>query len=253
MSRPSTERFSDRVADYVRARPSYPPEALSAFGEIAGLRPGSIVADIGAGTGISTALLLDRGWKVMAVEPNDAMRQAMDRQLADRSGFSSVAGTAEATGLPEASVDAIFAAQAFHWFDPEAAGREFRRILRRPGHVGLIWNTRSLDASPFSRAYERLLTDWGTDYAKIRHRNLETQEIHAFLGEGVDVRHFQNRQELDLEGLTSRLLSSSYTPAADSPRRAPMLEDMRRIFEEYREDGHVTLFYDCELHVARWS
>lgn len=253
MSNRPRERFSDRVEDYVRARPTYPAEAIRTFGDAAGLDRHSIVADVGAGTGISTALLLAQGWDVIALEPNAAMRSAMEDGLGAVAGFRSLPGSAENTGLPDGSVDAIFAAQAFHWFEPAKAAREFRRILRRPASVGLIWNTRSVDASPFLRGYEALLARWGTDYAKIRHRNIETAEIHAFLGPEADVYTFPNHQELDLDGLTSRLLSSSYTPPADSPDREPMLRELRELFEAHNENGMVSILYECELHVGRWK
>ncbi len=127
-----TQRFTHRVEDYIRARPSYPAAALDVLAEACGLGPDSAVADIGAGTGIFTELLLAHAGTVYAVEPNDAMRAAAETHLAHRPGFVSVAGTAEATGLAAGSVDLVTAAQAFHWFDPDRTRAEWQRILR-PG------------------------------------------------------------------------------------------------------------------------
>src|SRR5262249_48098424 len=124
----STQRFSDRVADYVKFRPTYPREVVTFLHNTCGLEPRAQVADMGAGTGIWAKVLLDEGHPVVAVEPNDAMREAANTWLASYQGFSSVAGTAEATTLNDASVDLVIAAQAFHWFDPVTARREFARI-----------------------------------------------------------------------------------------------------------------------------
>src|SRR4051812_29902068 len=129
-----TERFSDRARDYVRFRPSYPSEAIDEV--LRGLPAGIVCADVGAGTGISARLVADRGVKVIAVEPNAAMRgAATPHELVEWR-----AGTAEATGLGTAAVDLVVCAQAFHWFDPARALEEFHRILRPGGRVALMWN-----------------------------------------------------------------------------------------------------------------
>ena len=110
-----TQRFSDRVDDYVRYRPSYPAAVMEAPREYAGLGPSSVVADIGSGTGIFALLLLRMCARVYGVEPNEAMRVAGERLLAGWTNFASVAGTAEATGMPDASVDLVTAAlRAFY-------------------------------------------------------------------------------------------------------------------------------------------
>src|SRR4051812_43629153 len=167
-----TERFTDRVEDYVRHRPGYPDAVLTLLAREAGLTPAAVVADVGAGTGISSELFLRFGCTVHAVEPNAAMRQAAEAWLAGRAHYHSHAGTAEATGLPDRSVDYVVAGQAAHWFDLPAAAREFARILRDPGWVVLLWNTRKTDATPFLRAYEALLHRYGTDYRQVVHTNL---------------------------------------------------------------------------------
>ena len=130
--RDPTQRFGDRVAQYIRYRPSYPVEVISTLERSCGLSEDSVVADIGAGTGIFTGLLLQSGATVIAVEPNDEMRSAADRSLGDQPKYASCGGSAENTGLDGASVDIITAAQSFHWFRPEGAREEFARILK-PG------------------------------------------------------------------------------------------------------------------------
>jgi SAM-dependent methyltransferase len=113
----STERFSNRVADYVRYRPDYPPAVVAFLQAHAGLTATSTVADIGSGTGIFTHHLLELGCKVYAVEPNGPMREAAEPLLNRFDGFVSVDGTADNAGLPAQSVDLIVCAQAFHLFN----------------------------------------------------------------------------------------------------------------------------------------
>src|SRR5262249_648330 len=143
-----TSRFGARVDDYVKARPSYPAGLLAVLARECGLDKKSIVADLGSGTGIFTRLLLESGATVYAVEPNDEMRAAAERDLASER-FHSVRGRAEATTLPDASIDLATAAQAFHWFDVEATRRELVRILRPAGLAVLVWNDRDAQATPF--------------------------------------------------------------------------------------------------------
>src|SRR4051812_35209407 len=115
----TVERFSNRVANYVKYRPGYPPEILEIFRDEMNLTGDSVVADIGSGTGISARVFLENGNPVFGVEPNAAMRAAAKEFLKSFPQFESVEGTAEATNLPDRSVDLVIAAQAFHWFDHE--------------------------------------------------------------------------------------------------------------------------------------
>ena len=154
-----TRRFSDRVDNYVRYRPSYPTAVLETLRSECDLSVATVVADIGSGTGILTRLFLENGNRVYGVEPNAEMRGAAEKLLRDFPGFESVAGTAEETGLAANSIDLVVAAQAFHWFDPDRAGMEFQRILRPGGWVALVWNERLVGASPFLREYEELLSE----------------------------------------------------------------------------------------------
>ncbi len=228
----ATSRFSDRVENYVRYRPGYPSEILPVLSTECGLTRNHIIADIASGTGIWTRTLLENGNPVYAVEPNVDMRQAGERLLADFSRFTSVAGSAEATTLPDASVDFVTAAQAAHWFDRPRTRREFVRILKPQGWLVLLWNERLTDSTPFLRAYEQLLLDYGTDYADVRHERT-TDAVNEFFDPApYRERTFPMRQEFDYAGLEGRLLSSSYAPGPGHPKHAPMLqrieEDLRR-------------------------
>jgi SAM-dependent methyltransferase len=245
-------RFTDRVEDYARYRPRYPPTTLDVLRECGALDGDAVIADIGSGTGLSSALFLEAGYEVFAVEPNAAMRAAAEAVHAGNPRFHSRAGSAEATGLPDRSVDCVVAGQAFHWFEPDGARREFARILRPHGPVVLMWNTRRAGATAFLRAYEALLQQHGTDYREVDHRRVTDDRLRDFFARGAYVKRvLPNAQDLDLDGLRGRLLSSSYTPAAGDPRRAPMLAALERLFDAHQQGGHVRMDYDTEVYVGR--
>lgn len=239
-----TQRFSNRVDNYIRYRPSYPPEVIKLLQTECGMTQNSIVADIGSGTGKLTELLLPHAKQVFAVEPNPEMRGAGERLLQAQPNFTSVAGTAEATALPGGSVDLIVAGQAFHWFDRERTRTEFRRILKPGGNVALIWNDRQLEATPFLSAFETLLLGLGTDYEKVNHRNVDRKIISEFFEREPFVKSFPYSQTFDYEGLKGRLLSSSYAPAEGEPGCAAMLAKLRAIFAAHQQNGQVAFLYD---------
>src|ERR1700687_2180461 len=169
----SNERFSSRVENYVRFRPGYPAEVVEVLKKDRGLTRDSVVADIASGTGIFTRLLLEHGNRVFGVEPNPEMRRAGEEYLAHYPNFTSVAATAENTGLPDQSIGLVTVAQAAHWFDREKALREFQRILRPAGYLALLWNDRRLEATAFDRDYEQMLLQYGTDYADVKRLDAE--------------------------------------------------------------------------------
>jgi SAM-dependent methyltransferase len=242
-----TRRFSERVEDYARYRPKYPPDLIPLLQAEIGLSPGWRIADVGSGTGLSAELFLALGCEVFGVEPNDEMRAAAEASLRNRP-FRSVAGRAEATTLPPGSVDLAFAGQAFHWFEVGQARREFSRILRSPKRVALVWNTRKLDGDPFLREYEELLLRFGTDYDRVRHDKRRQRLLAGFFAHGFSQRELPNHQELDRDGLRGRLLSSSYTPGESDPARAAMLSELDAIFSRHEARGQVHLEYETEIY-----
>ncbi|HVS66337.1 MAG TPA: methyltransferase domain-containing protein [Thermoanaerobaculia bacterium] len=245
-----TGRFADRVEAYRSARPGYPAALFDHLDERVGGLAGRRVADLGSGTGILTAELLERSCRVWAVEPNEAMRRAAEQELAGRDGFHSVAGSAEDTGLEPASVELATAAQAFHWFDLEATRRELQRILVPGGTVAVIWNDRRRQGA-FLEAYEAFLLEWATDYRAVRETYGVAERLGAFFAAGTLERAvFANQQELDLDGLRARLSSSSYLPGRDHPRAAPMLAAARRLFASHESQGVVRIEYDCTLYLG---
>jgi ubiquinone/menaquinone biosynthesis C-methylase UbiE len=249
MSQSPTARFSDRVENYVRYRPGYPPEVLELLRAQCGLRPSHVVADIASGTGVFTRLLLENGNSVFAVEPNAAMREMGIEQLESLGSnrLMSVAGTAEETTLRSASVDFVTAAQAAHWFDLPRARAEFVRILRPDGWCVLIWNERETTTTPFLRDYEQLLLTYGTDYKEVRHE-YTTVKIHEFFAPALsEERVYSLSQQFDYEGLAGRLWSSSYAPLEGHPSYEPMMRELQRIFRAHAEDGAVDFEYKTRV------
>ncbi len=248
-----TKLFSPRIGAYTRYRPSYPSAIIELLGGECGLRPGWIIADIGSGPGNLTRLFLENGNRVFGVEPNREMRKAGEQFLGGYPGFASVDGRAEATGLPDGSVDLVVAGQAFHWFDRDRARGEFRRILRSPRWVALVWNERRVSGTRFLQAYERLLVRYGMDYAEARHRDAaDATALDEFFGpHGYRRASFENAQMFDFEGLRGRLLSSSYAPLAGQPGHGEMLAELRGIFEAHQENGMVAFEYDTNVYYGR--
>jgi len=247
----ATSRFSDRVENYVRYRPGYPPDVLQVLQAACGLSADHVVADIAYGTGIWTRALLENGNPVLGVEPNTEMREAGERLLAEFPHFNSVAGTAEATTLPDRSVDFVTAAQAAHWFERARARQEFVRILKRGGWLVLLWNERLTDSTKFLRDYEQLLLTYGTDYEEVRHERTTDAVNEFFDPEPFEERAFPMRQEFDYAGVEGRLLSSSYVPGPEHRQYASMLQELRRIFDDYAVQGRVMIEYKTRLYFGR--
>jgi SAM-dependent methyltransferase len=247
----ATSRFSDRVENYVRYRPGYPPEALAVLREECGLTPTHVVADIASGTGIWTRMLLENGNRVYGVEPNAEMRLAGERLLAGFPNFTSVDGKAEATTLPDASLEFVTAAQAAHWFDRERSREEFIRILRPGGWLVLLWNERLIDTTPFLRDYEQLLLEFGTDYQDIRHEKTTDKVSEFFDPVPYTERVFPMRQEFDYTGIEGRLLSSSYVPGPGDANYQPMLKELQRVFAKHAVAGRASFEYKTRVYFGR--
>jgi SAM-dependent methyltransferase len=244
------QRFSTRVADYVRYRPSYPSALIDLLRAECALRPGHVIADIGSGTGFLSELFLKNGNRVYGIEPNKDMRQAGEEYLASYDGFSSIDGSAEATTLDDASVNFITAGQSFHWFEPDAARREFVRILKPSGWMVIAWNDRRMEEAPFTRAYEGILERFGIDYKNVKDSYPEADRIQGFLST-FNQRDLPNHQILDWDSLRGRLRSSSFTPAEGHPNFAPMMEELRKLFDVHQQEGKVRMDYFTRIYYGQ--
>ena len=246
----ATKRFSNRVQNYLKYRPTYPAAIIPLLESECGLTPESVIADIGSGTGLLTELFLKKGNQVFGIEPNSEMRAAGESLLAKYPNFSSVPATAEATTLSDHSVDFVVAGQAFHWFNREMAREEFRRILKATGWVVLVWNGFRVESSPLTAAYQELVLRYGTDYQEVR-RELVGRELESFYAPGCKTAHFQFQQIFDYVGLEGRLLSSSFAPEPHHPNYEAMLHDLRKIFDANEKNGQVVFDYETELYYGQ--
>jgi len=252
MSTDPTRRFSNRVEDYIKYRPNYPRALVGLLEEECGMTRESVIADVGSGTGILSELFLRNGNRVYGVEPNREMREAGASLLSAYEKFVSVDGRAEATTLEDSSVDFVTVGQSFHWFDPAAARREFKRVLKDEGWAVLVWNDRRTEGTPLLAEYERLLLEYGTDYVEVSSKWAESELINALYGEGgFRTKEFDNEQVVDFDGLKGRLMSASYAPVPGHPNHEPMLRALAAIFERHQRDGRVRIEYETKVFYGR--
>lgn len=248
-TRDPAERFTRRVEHYVKYRPSYPHGVIDTLHDEGLLSLDDVIADVGSGTGKLAELFLAGGNRVMGVEPNRAMREAGEAVLGHHEGFMSVGGRAEATTLQDESVDIVTCGQAFHWFDRTATRREFSRILKPRGRILIVWNDREIEATPFMKAYEAFLQQYGTDYRTVDHRRIGDDAIAAFFHPARHrFKRLPNEQRLDRDGLRGRLLSTSYIPDEGEPGYDEMLEALDGLFRDHEKNGTVTFVYSTRMY-----
>lgn len=251
MSHNSITRFSDRVDNYVKYRPHYPPEIIDYLKSEYILNDDSVIADIGSGTGISAEFFLKNGNKVYGVEPNKEMREAAERLLMDFNNFVSITGTAEDTTLSNNTIDLIVAGQAFHWFEAEKTKEEFRRILKSNGKIVLMWNVKKMDTNEFMNEYEKFLFKYCPEFPEVRHEKMSDDDVISKYFDGkFELEIFSNYQMLDIEGFKGRLLSSSYAPTASHPNYEPMLKALKDIFEKFNENRKIRFEYDTKIYTG---
>jgi SAM-dependent methyltransferase len=243
--------FSAKVADYLASRPDYPAPLFKALGTACDLPAGALVADIGAGTGLLTQGLLQEGYRVVAVEPNAAMRKACDNLLGPIPGYRSVEGCAEAIPLEPSSVDLVTAAQAFHWFEVGKARAECLRVLRPQGQVALVWNDRVLD-DPVHTALDTIFAQFGGARRAALLAHEDRAGVAGFFG-ATSPREFSwpHEHRLGEEGLASLVFSRSYMPQRESPAGREVAARARQVFARHAADGVLAVRYRTIAIVGR--
>ena len=247
----SKERFGNRVDNYVKYRPSYPSEAIDYIVAQTKSNDQSVIADLGSGTGKFTRLLLERCFCVVAVEPNDNMREAAEKELSDFDGFRSIPASAEKTTLDNNSIDLITVAQAFHWFDRDICKAEFKRILKPNGCVCLIWNRRETTPG-FIKDYSDIIKKWYDHYsAGSAQEHITAAVFDEFFDGNYQIKNFHWNEPHDFEGLLGRSLSNSHAPVVGHLNHEPLKADLRDLFERYNENGTVYFEYRTEVVIGR--
>lgn len=249
-----TERFTNRVENYIKSRPGYPDLVLETLRKSCGLAPSWSIADIGSGTGLLTELFLKNGNTVYGVEPNAEMRDASVKLLSAYPKYRAVDGSAEDSKLPASGVRLITAAQAFHWFHQAKARQEFQRILQPGGYAAIIFNTRKVEGSPLGEDYEVIVRKYGTNYTDLRHENLSDTEIGGFFGpKGCAKTTCPNNQLFDREGFRGRIASMSWVPVKGQSGYEEMMRELEPVFSRHQKNGKVLFEYVTELYYAQMS
>jgi len=238
MGEDSARRFDRRAASYARARPGYPEELLDHLFEKGVLEAGFQVADVGSGTGIFSKMLMDRRLTVYAIEPNEEMRREAERALGAKPGFRSIDGRAESTTLDNGSVDAVCAAQSFHWFDPPRARKEFQRILKPKRFVVLVWNQREVSKGSFVEDYDGIIGRYSSEHGEIDSRKNEPERI--FQGSRYDRIELRHSKEYDLPTLLEYAISVSHLPGPWDPSYVDFSNEVREVFERHQISGKIS-------------
>jgi len=248
------DRFVGRVENYRRFRPRYPAAILDLLEADCNFTSDVHVADIAAGTGLFTEILLQHGNPVTAVEPNEEMREACITLQSRYSLLKVLDGTAENTGLPSHSVDFITVAQAFHWFDPVGCHKEFIRSLRPNGWCVIVFNQRRTSGDPFHDGYEELTQRHNIDYDSVTKRYPDEASLRRFFApNAMRFSTLQNNQQLTYETLLGRTASSSFMPNSSHPGFTGMRADLEKLFSSNASNGLIQLDYVCIVSYGRLS
>ncbi len=244
----SEKRFNGKGDIYEKARPSY-ASALFDFMETALKIPeGAVFADIGAGTGIFSEQLLNRGYRVYAVEPNADMRRKAEEKAFGRANFVCVNGTDANTALPDQSADCVCAAQAFHWFDAAAFKKECRRILKPGGKVMIVYNSRS-ESVECTRRLADIHRKYCPEFQGFS-KGMNDEKCRAFFGGECEVFKTDNSTVYDRQGFVNRALSSSYSLREGDAKYFEYLAQLGNLFDELCANGELTVQTDTVAYIG---
>jgi SAM-dependent methyltransferase len=247
--RASTGFAGDMHATYAAGRPSYPDEAVAVAARALDLTPDSTVVDLAAGTGKLTRVLLPRFPHLTAVEPSESMRAALRRELP---GVTVLDGTAEALPVPAASIDAVFAAQAYHWFRPAETARELTRVLKPRGGLVLLWNREAWDEAehPWLPDFRALVAPHKPSPDDFPGGEDRWREALERLGRFAPVTEqtFEHVHTLDADGFTALIASWSWIANLPDDERAALLTRIRDLLPANEE---LRLRYRTDLHWTR--
>ena len=246
----SEVKFTGKSQLYDQHRPSYPFVFFKELITKEGKSKNSVVADIGAGTGIFTSVLTGICDHVIAIEPNDEMRAVLNKKMISNKNCLCLKGKAEKTGLSTNSVDLITVAQAYHWFDSVAFKQECKRILKPNGRVMLIWNSRDHE-SKLNKETARISKNYCQDFRGFSGGiNIEKLDLQAFFSKGYERYSFSNPLKMTKEQFIGRNLSASYAPKAEDSSYNIFVEELGYLYEQYRSDNHIIVPNDIHVYVG---
>ena len=242
--------FDHCSGDYAAHRPSYPDAVVEAVCAAIGGAGGAWAADIGAGTGIFTRQLAERGIRVIAIEPSTSMLGQMDERLVSR--VRRVAGTAERTALADASVDLVTFAQSFHWVNPPYALAEIGRILGQGGVLALVWNNRDMRVE-FVRAFEQMIEKWNPAYrCEYRRQDWAGKVAATGLFTPLELTTYESNWRMPQEGFIGFTRSASYIRNVLSRDDRPRFEEeVRSLLREFFGANDCVVPLVSELWLCR--
>ena len=251
----NAEKFRGKSSDYAKYRERYDAELiLPLLRTWCGLTPEWMIADVGAGTGMLGDVFRANGNAVIAVEPNAEMRALCERLHAGDTWFRVTAGTAEETGLPEATVDLVSVGRALHWFRAEDAMREFRRILKPDGWVAIVAAGREEKGSEENQAIEALLQKWSEGRQSTRASYSVYPRLSKFFAGGVLHQvEKAGTMQLEWQELRGLMLSISHTPLPESPKFAGFEAELAETFDRLKRNGKITLVTRCWVNAGRFA
>lgn len=246
------DRFYNKAEKYELYRPSYTEESIIKILDLCKFIPSNEikVADIGAGTGKFTQLLLDKGFIVYAIEPNEEMRIIAEKKFKDYDNFNSINKIAEDTNLENNSISIITVAQAFHYFDLDKTKKEFKRILKPQGKVALLWNFRLRD-SEFIKEYENIIYGLHSNKVKPTHaQDNMTDELFKKFFTSYEIANISNSQEFDFESLWGRTLSNNHMPNENEAEYLQLYDGIKKLFDKYEQNGKILFQYRTQIVVG---
>lgn len=244
----NTNRFDGKGEIYAKARPKYASGLFDYLKNELNVPAGSVFADVGSGTGIFTAQLLNCGYRVFAVEPNDDMRKKAEESLSYDKNFISVNGNDAQINLPDNSVDCVSVAQAFHWFDSGVFKKECKRVLKPGGRVIIVYNTRN-ENSACTKALADLRYKYNPEFHGFSN-GIHPEDCTAFYEGECDIFHTDNTQIYDRQGYIDRVLSSAYSLNEGDDRYAEYLKEINEIFDRFSEDGHIVVPVETVAYIG---
>lgn len=247
------DKFTGKAAVYTKYRPTYPDSFLEYLFRELGFHHNSVTADIGSGTGILTGLLLKRGCTVYGVEPNEDMRKTAEKALSHFERFHSVNASAEHTGLPDTCVDAVTAAQSFHWFDRAKFKAECQRILRENGTVVLVWNSRDAE-SELVQENDAVNHRFCPNFKGFSGgmRGDDPNGFRDFFKNGIyEYKIFEHTLSVDEKGFIGGNLSASYAPKPADNNYNPYISALKQVFEKYNDSGILRIPFFTGSYAGR--